>query len=257
MKREERQQAIMDLLVAAGSAGLDELARRFDVSKMTVHRDLDELESSGLLRKIRGGATIEAGTQFESNFNFREKQGVAAKVAITQSALQLIEPGMTVIINDGSTAAVLGKLLVDIRPLTVITNNVAVLDALKGLTGITLMSPGGTFSKKYNGFFGKLTEDSLSCLRVDVAFISSPAVCGTEVFHMDETVTRTKRAMMAAAARSVLLINHTRMESQALYKFADLHEFAAVITDAQPPASVASALASAGISITVAEIQEH
>ncbi len=247
----------MDLLVASGSVDLEELARRFDVSKMTVHRDLDELESSGLLRKVRGGATIEPGTQFESNFHFREKQGVAAKVAIAQAALKHVEPGMTVIINDGSTAAVLGKLIVDLLPLTVVSNNAAVVHALSGVNGISLMSLGGTFSKKYNGFFGKLTEDSLRGLRVDVAFISSPAVSGTEVFHMDEAVTRTKRAMMAAAARSVLLINHTRMEAQALHKFADLEEFAAVITDAPPPAAVTQGLKAAGIPLTIGDIQEH
>lgn len=247
----------MDLLVAAGSVDLEDLARRFDVSRMTVHRDLDELEGSGLLRKIRGGATIEPGTQFESNFHFRERQGVAAKVAIAQAALGHVEPGMTVIINDGSTAAVLGKLLAELRPLTVITNNAAVIDGLTGLVGITLMSLGGTFSKKYNGFFGKLTEDALHGLRANVSFISSPAVSGTEVFHMDETVTRTKRAMMAAAAQSVLLINHARMEAQALHKFADLNEFADIVTDAPPPVSVSEALELAGLPLTVGGIQEH
>lgn len=256
MKREERHRAIMDLLVSNGSASLDELATRFDVSKMTVHRDLDDLENAGLLRKIRGGATIEAGTQFESNFNFRQKHGVAAKVAIAQSALQYIEPGMTVIVNDGSTAAVLGEALRDIRPLTVITNNGAVLSSLTGLTGINLMSLGGAYSKKYNGYFGKLTEDALECIRVDLAFISSPAVCGTEVFHMDESVTRTKRAMMVAAAKSILLINHTRMEAQALHKLADLDEFAAIITDATPPDAVLSSLAEAGLNLTISEKTE-
>lgn len=247
----------MDLLVATGSVELEDLARQFEVSKMTVHRDLDELEGSGLLRKVRGGATIEPGTQFESNFHFREKQGVGAKVAIAQAALEYVEPGMTVIINDGSTAAVLGECLVDLSPLTIISNNAAVLHALSGVNGIALISLGGTFSNKYNGFFGKLTEDALGGLRVDVAFISSPAVCGMEVFHMDEAVTRTKRAMMAAAARSILLINHTRMEAQALHKFADLQEFAAIITDAPPPISVSEPLKAANIPLKIGEIQEH
>ena len=109
MKREDRQQAIMDLLVADGAVDLDDLALRFAVSKMTVHRDLDDLEEAGLVRKIRGGATIESGTQFESDFNFRERQGLVAKEAMALFALRYVEPGMTVIINDGSTAAVLGK----------------------------------------------------------------------------------------------------------------------------------------------------
>lgn len=257
MKREDRQQAILDLLVSNGAVDLDDLAQRFAVSKMTVHRDLDDLEESGLVRKIRGGATIESGTQFESDFNFRERQGLAAKSAIAQYALQFVEPGMTVIINDGSTAAVLGKALSDVRPLTVITNNGAVIEALKDRSGITLMALGGTFSKKYNGFFGRLTEDALSSLRADVAFLSSPAVKGTEVFHMDEAVVRTKRAMMAAASKAYLLVNHTRMDAQALHKFAALKEFEAVITDDTPPDAEGQALVTAGVSLEIAKVKEH
>ena len=83
MKRDDRQQAIMDLLVQDGEVELDALADRFAVSKMTIHRDLDELESAGLLRKIRGGATIQSGTRFESDFRLRERQGSDAKAAST------------------------------------------------------------------------------------------------------------------------------------------------------------------------------
>lgn len=253
MKREDRQKAILDLLVSDGAVDLDDLAQRFAVSKMTVHRDLDDLEESGLVRKIRGGATIESGTQFESDFNFRERQGLEAKGAIAQFALRFVEPGMTVIINDGSTAAVLGKALADLRPLTVITNNGAVIDSLRDRPGITLMALGGTFSKKYNGYFGRLTEDALHSLRADLAFISSPAVKGTEVFHMDELVVRTKRAMMAAASKSYLLVSHTRMNAQALHRFATLNEFETVITDDAPSDDVAKPLIAAGVSLNIAQ----
>ena len=73
VKREDRKQAIMDLLVEQRAVDLDDLAERFAVSKMTIHRDLDDLESEGLLRKMRGGATMESGTQFESDFRFRAR----------------------------------------------------------------------------------------------------------------------------------------------------------------------------------------
>ena len=82
MKRDERRQRIMDVLVADGEVQLEALSLRFDVSRMTIHRDLDELESEGLLRKIRGGATIRSGTRFESDFRFRERQGAEAKAAM-------------------------------------------------------------------------------------------------------------------------------------------------------------------------------
>ena len=253
MKREERRQAIIDLLVEARAVDLDDLAERFAVSKMTIHRDLDDLEQAGLLRKVRGGATIEAGTQFESDFRIREQQDSAAKARMARAALELVEPGMTVMINDGSMAALLGAALQEKRPVTIITNNAAIIDRMKGEPGITVIALGGVFSTKFNAFFGVVTETALSRLRADIAFISTPAVSGLQAFHMDDAVVRAKRAMMAAAHRSCLLVNHQRFGRSALHVLADLTEFDAIITDDVPAPEHRAALDRAAIVLTVAK----
>lgn len=256
MKREDRKQAIMDLLVEQGAVDLDDLSDRFGVSKMTIHRDLDDLEQAGVLRKMRGGATIEAGNQFESDFRFRERQEAEAKERMAAAAFELIEPGMTVMINDGSMAAVLGAMLPKKRPLTVITNNAAIIEALKTESGMTLIALGGVFSAKFNGFFGVVTEDALSRLRADIAFISTPAVSGTLAFHMDDNVIRAKRAMIAASSRTCLLVNHHRFDRSALHVLADLSDFNLVITDDEPPAEARESLRRAGIALTVARTEQ-
>lgn len=243
----------MDLLVDARAVDLDHLAERFAVSRMTIHRDLDDLEQAGLLRKVRGGATIEAGTQFESDFRIRARQDAGAKASMAQAALDLVEPGMTVLVNDGSMAALLGAALVDKRPLTIITNNAAVIDVLRTETGITLIALGGVFNVRFNAFFGMVTEHALSRLRADIAFISTPAVAGLQAFHMDDAVVRTKRAMMTAAARSCLLVNHARFGRSALHVLADLSEFDAIITDAPPAPEDRAATDRAGIVLTIAK----
>ena len=242
----------MDLLVEARAVDLDALADRFAVSKMTIHRDLDDLEQVGLLRKVRGGATIEAGTQFESDFRIRERQDSDAKARMARAALGLVEPGMTVMINDGSMAALLGARLEEKRPITVITNNAAIIDPMKGEPGITLIALGGVFSTKFNAFFGVVTEAALSRLRADIAFISTPAVSGLQAFHMDDAVVRAKRAMVTAAERSCLLVNHQRFGRSALHVLADLSEFDAIITDDDPAPECRTALERAGIVLTVA-----
>jgi DeoR/GlpR family transcriptional regulator of sugar metabolism len=252
MKRDGRRQAIMDMLVNVRSVTLDDLADHFAVSRMTIHRDLENLEQAGLLRKVRGGATIEAGARFESDFRIRAMQDAGAKARMARAALALVEPGMTLMVNDGSTAALLGRGLVEKRPLTVITNNAATLDHLRDQPGMTLIALGGTYSAKYNAFFGGITENALSRLRADLAFISTPAVQGGRAFHMDDDVVRSKRAMMDAATRSCLLINHSRFGQSALHLLADLREFAGIITDAAPDASEAAALHHAGITLTIA-----
>jgi len=252
MRQAERQQAIMDLLTSARVVATDDLAARFGVSKMTIHRDLDDLEQAGLLRKLRGGASIEPGTQFESDFRIRAGQDAEAKRRMARAAAALVEPGMTVLVNDGSMAAVLAETLVDRGPLTVITNNAAVIDSLRGVQRLRLIALGGLFAPKYNAFFGAVTEGALARLRADLAFISAPAVTGLSVFHMDDDVLRTKRAMMEAAAARCLLVNHKRFGHTALHHLADLTEFGTIITDDAPPPEQRAALDQAGLSLTIA-----
>jgi DeoR/GlpR family transcriptional regulator of sugar metabolism len=253
VKREERRQAIMDLLVEHREVDLDDLAERFAVSKMTIHRDLDELDQAGVLRKVRGGATADSGTQFESDFRIRARQDAAAKERMARAALELIEPGMTVMINDGSMAAVLGSMLPEKRPLTVITNNAAILDGLRDEPGITLLGLGGVYSAKFNGFFGVVTEAALSQLRADIAFVSTPAVADLKAFHMDDNVVRSKQKMMGAASRRCLLVNHTRFGRTALHTLADLDRFDWIITDDQPAGDAAKEIEAAGLKLMIAK----
>ncbi|SNY91647.1 transcriptional regulator, DeoR family [Cohaesibacter sp. ES.047] len=253
MRGEDRRQLIMDLLVEHRSVDIDDLAERFSVSKMTIHRDLDELEQSGVLRKVRGGATADAGNQFESDFRIRVQQDAEAKDRMARQALSLIEPGMTVMINDGSMSAVLGSMLPQRRPLTVITNNQAVISDLLGEAGITLLALGGIYSAKFNAYSGVVTEESLHRLRADIAFISAPAVSGLQAFHMDDNIVRAKQAMMLAGTRKCLLINHSRFNRTALHVLSDLKAFDWIITDDKPEANVVEDLKGAGLNLTIAK----
>lgn len=253
MKREERRQAIIDILIENRAADLEDLAMRFAVSKMTIHRDLDDLDQAGILRKVRGGATIDAGTRFESDFRFRELQEADVKRAIADAAAELVEPGMTVMINDGSMASVLGDVLARRKHVTIITNNAAILERSKGESGVALMALGGLYSLKFNAYFGIVTEEALSRLRADIAFISAPAVAGRLAYHMDEAVVRTKRAMMASSRQNCLLINSRRFGHTALHVLADLNEFDTVISDRPLPDETAVELDGEKTAIRIAK----
>ncbi len=253
MKLDNRRQGIIDLLMQEGAASVEDLAARFGVSKMTIHRDLDDLEVAGMLRKVRGGASIETSLQFESDYRFRERRGVEAKTRIAAAAAAMIEPGMTVLINDGTTAGLLAGMLADRRPLTVITNSQGVIERLLDVSGITLLALGGIYSRKFNGFFGLVTEEALSRLRADLAFISSPAIQGGRCYHMDHEVVRAKRLMIACAARAVLLADTQKFGRTALHHLADLSAFAAVVTEAPLPPDQAAGLAEAGVRLVIAQ----
>lgn len=252
VKQDTRRQEIVDLLMEAGSTTVDELSTRFGVSRMTVHRDLDDLEQEGLLRKVRGGASMQASGQFESDFRYRQRVATAEKLRVARAAAALIEPGQTILIDDSSTAAGLARYLGEVRPLTVITNGLAALDALTGIAGITLIAPGGQYNRKFHGFFGLLAEEGLRNLRADAAFLSTSAIQGDTAFHQDQEVVQTKRLMLAAATRRYLLVDHAKFGRTALHLLAPLARFDAVVTGADLPPDARAAVETAGVRLIIA-----
>jgi DeoR/GlpR family transcriptional regulator of sugar metabolism len=234
MKLSGRRQGIMDLLLAEGSATLDDLSSRFGVSKMTIHRDLDDLEQGGLLRKVRGGASIQSSAQFESDFRYRQTLAAEEKDRIAGAAALLVEPGQTIMVDDGSTAGGLARHLAELRPLTVITNNLSVITLLAGAGGINLIALGGEYSKKFHGFFGIVCEEAIRSLRADAAFLSSSAIHGASAFHQNQEVVQSKRLMIAAAERRYLLVDHTKFGRSALHFLAPVTTFDEIITGSQP-----------------------
>lgn len=241
----------MDLLMEAGTVSLDDMAARFGVSRMTIHRDLDELEESGLLRKVRGGASVESSAQFESDFRYRQTLAREEKQRLAAAAAAKVEPGQTVMIDDGSTALAVARLLGELRPLTIITNNLAVITELAAAGGISLISLGGRYNKKFNGFFGLVAEEALAGLRADVAFLSTSAIQGAAAFHQEQEVVQTKRLMMAGAGRKYLLADHAKFGKSALHFLAPLNAFDAVLSGRAPDADTARPLADAGVTLDI------
>ena len=82
-----RQQRIIDHVVSGGFASANELSNLTGVSLMTVHRDIDDLVSRGLLRKFHGGVSAQPSTVFESSSDFRLHTRTQEKEALAQEAL--------------------------------------------------------------------------------------------------------------------------------------------------------------------------
>ena len=253
LKADDRKRAIVEALTAKGSASVEDMAERFGVSRMTIHRDLDELAAAGLVRKVRGGATVSASQGFMADFTVRRMQAVEEKARLARAALALVEPGDTVVVDDGSTSAAVGEALVDIRPLTVITNNLSVIERLSASPGHTVIALGGEYSRKFNGFFGLLAETAIKGLRADVALISCSAIHGTKAFHQDGEVVQAKRLKMAAATRRYLLVNGAKFGKPALHFLSDLADFDMVLTETPPKPDHIAELEEAGVHLQVVE----
>jgi DeoR/GlpR family transcriptional regulator of sugar metabolism len=227
----ERRERIAEIVLANESVSARDLAARFDVSVMTVHRDLDELERRGVLRKTRGGATPQPSSLFESNVRYRLAAAKAEKEALARYALSMIEPGQALLLDDATTTLALARLLPGIAPLTVITNYLATIQLLHDAPGIRLIVLGGEYFPSHDSFLGIVCEDAISSLRADLFFMSTSAVCDGIAYHQEQEIVAVKRAMLRAATRSILLIDHSKLGKTALHQLAPLTAFDLVVVD--------------------------
>lgn len=256
MTPEDRRQEIVTLVMRTGTVQLDELVAHFGVSRMTIHRDLDLLESRGLLRKERGTATAESSLLFESNYHYRIQVAVAEKRALARAARALVEPGNVIMIDDSTTTLFLADELVDIDFVTVITNSFEVCEKLRGRANIQLIASGGIYNDTTKGFYGLVCEQTIGKMRADWAFLSAPAIIGTSLYHQDQEVVRMKRALMASSERRALLVVQRKFTARALNHFAELSEFDRVFIAGRLDETVASRLGQAGVAFETVLTEE-
>ena len=226
-----RRERIAEYVLEHESVSAKDLATTFDVSVMTVHRDLDELERHGVLRKVRGGATAQPSSLFESNVRFRLMTSTAEKDALARYAVELIEPGQAVLLDDSTTALALSRLLPAVGPVTVITNYLRMLNELCAQPDIRLIALGGDYSSSHDSFVGVVCENAIESIRADIFLMSTSAVADGMAFHQEQQVVAIKRAMLKVAKKKVLLIDHAKLGKVALHALAPLTAFDLVVVD--------------------------
>ena len=248
-----RRQMLAEAVMAEGSMRIEDLTERFGISLMTAHRDVDELVSRGLLRKTRGIVTATATSLIESSDVYRANRQATEKKTIAAAAMQFIEPGQAVFLDDSTTVLQMASQLPAKVPLTAITNSLTLMNALKDMHHVNLLALGGQYYNWCNAFMGRMTINEINRLRADVAFISMSAIIDDVAFHQSPEIVDIKRAMFDSAAKRVLLTDHTKFDRRALHSFAHLSEFDVVIVDEKIAPAHLERMQSKNINVVVAK----
>lgn len=246
MTADARRDQIAAYVAQRGEVRVEELVLVFGVSRMTIHRHVEELARQGVLRKLHGAVSAQPSGIYESLFGFRQTHATAAKQAIARAAAAEFRPGEIVVLDDSTTVAALLPHVAKAAPLTVMTNSLAHAPVLADMDEVRLIALGGEYHPTYNAFIGHLCETALAQVRVNLAICSASAISGHAALIQDPQVTRVKQAMLAAAARKVLLVDATKFGKVALHLLADLTHFDAIYTDGTLPQDVAQRLRDAG-----------
>lgn len=223
--RLQRQQEIIDHVVGNGFASAAELSTLTGVSLMTVHRDIDDLVTRGLLRKFHGGVSAQPSTVFESSSDFRLHTRTKEKDALAAEALGMITPGMSVMLDDSTTALALARLLPDVGPLTVVSNYRQVEETLRETPDVRLIGLGGEYSRTHDSYLGLPCQEMVTSFSVDIAFLSTSAMNDRMTFHQEQEIVLVKRAMLGTASTRVLMMDASKVGRAALHRFAPVSDF--------------------------------
>lgn len=255
MYAEERQQAMAQEISQQGRLSVADLAARFDVTTETVRRDLTSLERIGLIRRVHGGA-VPAGSLAVMEFGLGERDlaHTAAKDAIATAAAALLPPpGSTIIIDAGTTTVRLAAALPREHRLTVITHAVPVAARLAGQPHIELHLLPGKVRPTTQAAVGSDTVTALADLSADVAFLATNGLTlDRGLTTPDREEAATKRAIVAAARRTVALVDSSKIGVESSIRFAALADLDVLVTDTAIADSDRAALESQDVEVVVA-----
>jgi DeoR family transcriptional regulator, fructose operon transcriptional repressor len=244
----ERKIEIVKLLEGKGTVNINQLAEKFGVTKVTIRSDIDSLQTRGLLVRTHGGAALPEDHHLVRRITHTIRERKKEKESIARIAQTLVEPGSTVLIDSGSTTAILARRLKDMR-LTVITNSVLVLQELAGSETVELLVCGGALRKPDMALIGEIARSFYEQLNADIVFLGANGYSvekGISCANMIEA--ETKKHMIKCAQKVCLLADSSKRNRVALAHVCDWEDIDIMVTNSLNPAD-REALAGCGVEV--------
>jgi DeoR family transcriptional regulator of aga operon len=249
---EERRQYIVGVAQKHGRVLVEELSNALDISRITIRKDLDYLQSRGVLQRTHGGALLPS-TGALSDPSLQEKEGRHSqeKLRIAAAAANLVQEGQCILLDSGSTTMAIARALKRFSRLTIITNAMNIAGELSS-TDFEVLLTGGSLRKNSFSLVGPLAEDMLREMHADILFL------GVDGFDIELGLTtpnvmesRVNRAMVKASSTVVAVCDSTKFNRRSLSKIVGTSAINHVITDADLAQETAEALRAAGIKLTL------
>ena len=229
MLKEERQQAIIELLRRNGKVLAADLITRLNVSQDTIRRDLNDLTAIGILQRVHGGALPRASAL---PYEQRVRETDASKTAMAEAAARLIHDGQVVVMDSGSTVVEVVAYLPTSLRLTIVTNSLPVAAALTHHPEIDVHVLGGRLNKGAQAMTGVPVVEGLRQFRPDLCVLG---VCSLHpeigISMLDVEEAYVKRAMIEQAAEVVAMVGAAKLGTAAPYVVGPPKALTYLVTD--------------------------
>jgi DeoR/GlpR family transcriptional regulator of sugar metabolism len=234
---DERQEQILALLNQQQIASLSELQEATHASEATTRRDLIALADRGLIERTRGGARLLAqDSSLDEEFGRRRQRSAREKRAIAATAAELVRPGASLFLNDGSTTFALAHELVRTHnDLWVATNALNIAEFLARSPTCQVVVIGGSLRHSSFGTIGPFATDAIRDLSVDIAFLGCDGVHGDGVRSNNVYDAEVARAMAEHARKVVVLADSSKAGNPARAQVIDWGAVDTLVTDTASP----------------------
>jgi DeoR/GlpR family transcriptional regulator of sugar metabolism len=252
----ERQEHIARIVEEHGRARVHDLAATFDVSAVTIRKDLAALEAEGRVVRTHGGALTPARNRPERAFDVRERLQRAEKETIGATAAALVVDGESIALDASTTALAMARHLKARGPwvhLTVMTNGLRIGAELAGHPGVTVAFPGGFVRWEALSVVGPLGAGLFEKVNIQKAFMGAAGfTLETGLSDATEEEAQIKRLMVGAAREVIALVDHTKWGRSAFATFCRTSALQAVVTDELAPIAQVASLRELGVDVHVA-----
>lgn len=232
MYKIERQEKILDYVNKMDRASIAELSEMFQVSKVTIRADIDELEAKSLVNKTHGGVVGKnIGISSEIPYEIKNQSNIRAKEKIAKAALQYVKEDDVIILDSGSTTFRLVEWLPN--GITVYTTDILLaLEIIRNKKDVRLIMPGGEIKKSVYTMEGIDTIRFFESLHADKVFLG----CDALDFHFgisdrSREYAATKQAMIEASSEVILLADSSKFNSKLGTKVCPMRRLDVMIVD--------------------------
>jgi len=248
MLASQRKAYIVKVLRETGQVIAKTVATELELSEDTIRRDLRELAAEGKLQRVHGGALPSSPAIV--NFAGGEQLAPDAKVALGRAAAKLIRPGQVIILDGGTSTLQIARHLPPDLQATVVTHSPTIAVALVEHPTVEVILLGGRLFKHSVVTVGAAAVDAISRIRADIYFMGVTAIhvqAGLSTGDLEES--HIKRALMASAAETYVLISAEKINAASPYVIAQLNEVDGVIVESGAPADAIRSWEKAGVTV--------
>lgn len=225
----ERQQLIIDMVKERGIVKLKEIVELTNTSESTIRRDLIELESLNLIKRVHGGAASIQSKALELSMTEKTSKNIQSKKAIASLAIKQIKKGDCIYLDAGSTTFEMISFLNGLD-VTVVTNGLMHVEELNE-NEVKAYLLGGKMKALTKALVGSMASENLQNFRFDKCFIGTNGIHPTFGYTTpDPEEALVKKTAMRFSEKVYILADQSKFSETSFAKIADIEE-AIIITD--------------------------